>query len=160
MIYLYISHSRNAVDMYNHAYGLYADTWSAWVELIINVSITIIFGLKYGIIGILLGKIVSVIPIVIFWKPYYLFKFGLKLPYKKYWLDAIRFYGIFIFSFIICFFISRHLPINPYNGYSQWIIYGIILIPLYLTINLSLLYIFTQGTRTCICRISITKAKK
>lgn len=159
MVYLYISHSRSAVDMFNHAHGLYADTWSAWAELVINVSVTIIFGLKYGIIGILLGKIVSVIPIVIFWKPYYLFKSGLHLPYKEYWLGAIRFYTIFAISFMICYFISKKLPINPYTGYSQWIMYGICIIPTYVVINILLLYIGAPGTRTCIKRIPILRKK-
>ena len=159
MTYLYISHSRNAVDMYNHAYGLYADTWSAWVELVLNISITVVFGLKYGIIGILLGKILSVVPIVVFWKPYYLFKSGLKLSYKEYWYGAIRFYAIFALSFVLCHIISEIIPINPYAGYSQWILYGMILIPIYLVINIGLLYICTQGAYTCLMRI-IPKIKR
>lgn len=157
MIYLYISHSRNAIDMYTHAYGLYGDTWSAWVELAINISITIVCGLKYGIIGILLGKITSILPIIVIWKPYYLFKYGFKLPYLKYWLEAIRFYGISVFSFVACTLISQRIPINPYDGYSHWIIFGIISIPIYLFINILLLYIFTKGTRTCLMRISFLK---
>lgn len=157
MTYLYISHSRNAVDMFNHAHGLYADTWSAWTELIINVSVTIIFGLKYGIIGILLGKIISVVPIVVFWKPYYLFKSGLKLPYGTYWNGAIRYYIIFTISFIICNTISKYIPITPYQDYIQWIIYGTILIPTYIIINIPLLYIFTPGAHTCIKRIPLIR---
>lgn len=160
IVYLYISQSRNAVDMYNHAHGLYADTWSAWVELGLNISITIAFGIKYGIVGILLGKILSVAPIVIFWKPYYLFKSGLKLPYKIYWYGAIRFYGIFALSFAICYSISKIIPINPYHGYSQWFIFGIILIPLYFFINVLLLYSCTQGARTCIMRVTSKLNKK
>ena len=41
-IYIYISSSRGVVDMYNHAHGLYADTWAAWTELAINVTVTVI----------------------------------------------------------------------------------------------------------------------
>ena len=157
MIYLYINNSRGGVDMFNHAFGLYADTWSAWVELFINISVTIIFGLKYGIIGILLGKIISVIPIIVFWKPYYLFTSGLKLPYRTYWIGAIRYYIIFAISFTICHIISKELPIDPYKSYAQWIIYGMILIPVYFIINILLLYIFTSGAHTCIMRISIIR---
>lgn len=159
MVYLYISHSRSAVDMFNHAHGLYADTWSAWVELIINISVTVVFGVKYGIIGILLGKIISVVPIVTFWKPYYLFKSGLKLPYREYWQGAIRFYIIFAMSFIICCSVSKRLTIDPYAGYSQWIMYGICLIPIYVTVNIVLLYFGAPGTRTCIKRIPILRNK-
>lgn len=154
LIYVYISHSRGAVDMFNHAHGLYADTWSAWTELIINISVTIIFGLKYGIVGILLGKIISVIPIVVFWKPYYLFKSGLNLSYMTYWNEAIRYYFIFAISFTLCYIISKEMTINPYNGYAQWIKYGVITIPIYLIINILLLYIFTRGAHNCILRFT------
>lgn len=155
--YLYINISRGGIDMFNHAFGLYADTWSAWAEFLINISVTIVFGLKYGIIGILLGKIISVVPIIVFWKPYYLFKSGLKLPYKTYWGGVIHYYIIFAISFATCHIISKELPINPYKNYIQWIIYGMVQIPIYLIINIPLLYIFTSGTRTCINRINIKK---
>ena len=72
LVYIYIANSRGVVDMYNHSHGLYADTWAAWVELILNLGITVGMGYYYGIIGILLGKIVSVLLIVVLWKPYYL----------------------------------------------------------------------------------------
>lgn len=157
MAYLYIHNSRGGVDMFNHAFGLYADTWSAWAELFINISVTIVFGLKYGIIGILLGKIVSVVPIILFWKPYYLFKSGFKLPYITYWSGAIRYYIIFAISFTICHIISKKLPINPYSSYAQWVIYGMVLIPVYQIINILLLYFFTPGAHTCIMRISIIR---
>lgn len=157
MIYLYFSHSRHAVDMFNHAYGLYADTWAAWSELILNLSITLAFGFKYGIIGLLLGKIVSVAIIIVFWKPYYLFKEGFKLPYSAYWSNAVRFYIIFLISFIICHNISTIININPNNRYIYWIFYGIILTTTYLVINITLLYMFTQGAKTCIKRVTRIK---
>ena len=34
LIYIYMMQSRGVVDMFNHAHGLYADTWSAWAELV------------------------------------------------------------------------------------------------------------------------------
>ena len=47
LIYIYMMQSRGVVDMFNHAHGLYADTWSAWAELILNVGITLIAGYFY-----------------------------------------------------------------------------------------------------------------
>jgi len=154
MIYLYICCSRNAVDMFNHAHGLYADTWSAWVELFINITVTIICGLKYGITGILLGKILSIIPIVVFWKPYYLFKSGFKMSPWSYWTKAYLYYAIFVITYIICYFINKHIRFSPYDGYWQWIIYGLTTISIYIIINILLLYTFTQGARTCIQRLT------
>ena len=59
LISSYIMLSRATIDNFNQAYGLYSDTWSAWVELILNVSITISTAPFWGIKGILLGKIIS-----------------------------------------------------------------------------------------------------
>lgn len=153
LIYQYMSTSRGAVDMFNHAYGLYADIWAAWTELIINVGITIVCGLRYGIAGILLGKVVSVAIIVVFWKPYYLFRSGFHIPYLSFWLGAIRFYVVFAVSFAITYFVKSNMAINPYENYLSLIKYGAIIVPTYLVINLILLYLFTPGTRTCISRI-------
>lgn len=155
LIYQYMSASRGAVDMFNHAYGLYADIWAAWTELIINVGITIVCGLRYGIAGILLGKVVSVAIIVVFWKPYYLFRSGFHIPYLSFWLGAIRFYAVFAVSFAITYFVKSNMAINPYENYLSLIKYGAIIVPTYLVINLLLLYLFTPGTRTCISRIRI-----
>ena len=98
IIYIYITNSRNSVDSFNYAHGLYADVWSAWAELIINVSITIFGGLKWGIIGILLGKITSLLAIVVLWKPYYLFNSGFKESVLIYWRGVLRNYAISVFS--------------------------------------------------------------
>lgn len=32
IIFIYIANSRNAVDSFNYAHGLYADVWSAWAN--------------------------------------------------------------------------------------------------------------------------------
>lgn len=157
LIYIYIHNSRGVIDSYNHAYGLYADTWSAWVELAINIIVTFSLGYSLGITGILIGKISCFVPIVIFWKPYYLFKSGFKLSYWTYWKEAIKFYAIFFLTFIIGNIISNQIPINPYSNYLLWILYSAIIIIEYLIINLTFLLIFTKGAKTCIIRIPIIR---
>ena len=100
VIYVYITNSRISVDAFNYAHGLYADVWSAWAELIINVSVTIICGLQWGIIGILIGKLASLIPIVVIWKPYYLFTTGFKVLVRHYWQNIVRNYAISAFAIL------------------------------------------------------------
>ena len=111
IVFIYITNSRNSVDTFNYAHGLYADVWSAWAELIINVSITIIAGLKWGIIGILLGKIISLLAIVVLWKPYYLFTSGFKESVTMYWKGVIRNYGISFASFALAIYAIKYIPI-------------------------------------------------
>lgn len=157
LIYQYIAQSRNIVDLFNHAHGLYADTWSAWVELTLNIGITISIALNYGIIGILLGKIASVSVIVIFWKPYYLFTQGLKLPIRVYWNGTIRYYIIFVLSFSVAWCVSLIININPKDNYLKLILYGSIVAGTYLIVNTILLYILAKGTKDSLARIQIFK---
>lgn len=157
LIYQYIAQSRGVVDMYNHAHGLYADTWSAWVELVLNIGITVSVALNYGIIGILLGKIISVFVIVIIWKPYYLFSQGVKLPIHVYWNGTIRYYIIFALSFSAAWLISSVIAINPHNNYITLILYGGIVVGTYLIVNTCLLYVWAKGTKDSLSRIKIFK---
>lgn len=153
IIYIYITNSRNSVDSFNYAHGLYADVWSAWAELIINVSITIIGGLKWGIIGILLGKIASLMTIVVLWKPYYLFTSGFKEPVSIYWKGVIRNYGISFISFALATYAIQHVPINPYHSIWTWAIYAAIGMAIFLSIDLSATLLFAKGAKDSLSRI-------
>ncbi|MBO5058149.1 MAG: sugar transporter [Prevotella sp.] len=156
LINLYIMQSRGVVDIFNHAYGLYADTWSAWTELIINVSITIIVGMKYGIIGILLGKLVSVFIIVVLWKPYYLFSQGFKLPISHYWKGVLRYHIIFILSFTGTYFIVKIFSLSVESSLYKLILYGGLITLIYLTINIPLLFFVGYGTKDFVKRFKTT----
>ncbi len=159
VIYTYISNSRGVVDIYNHSYGLYADVWAAWAELVINVSITFTAGYLYGITGILLGKVVSVFLIVIFWKPYYLFSSGFKIPVSVYWSGTLRYYIIFGASFAAGSFAISHIPIDADNSFVSWILFSASGTTAYLAVNAILLYVFAKGTKDCIKRIKIRNKK-
>ena len=151
--YIYITNSRNSVDSFNYAHGLYADVWSAWAELIINVCVTIICGLKWGIIGILLGKLASLIPIVVIWKPYYLFTSGFKISVRHYWLNVVRNYAISASSIGLSLYLLQFIPISPYRSIGDWIVYSAIGMFLFLTIDMSATISFAKGPKESFNRI-------
>jgi len=151
--YIYITNSRNSVDSFNYAHGLYADVWSAWAELIINVGVTIICGLKWGIIGILLGKIASLVPIVVIWKPCYLFTSGFKVSVHHYWHSVVRNYAISAFSIGLSLYLLQFIPISPYHNIWDWIGYSAIGMIIFLTIDLSVTLLFAKGAKDSFNRI-------
>ena len=159
ILYIYITNSRTSVDSFNYAHGLYADVWSAWAELIINVSITIIGGLKWGIIGILLGKIVSLLTIVVLWKPYYLFTSGFKESVSIYWKGVIRNYGISISAIALATYILQLVPVNPYQSIWSWAIYATIGMIIFLTIDLAATLLFAKGAKDSLYRIMNIRKK-
>ena len=159
IIFVYITNSRKSVDSFNYAHGLYADVWSAWAELIINVCITIIAGLKWGIIGILLGKITSLLAIVVLWKPYYLFTSGFKESVYIYWKGVIRNYGISIFAFALSTYLIRFIPFNPYQSLWEWALYAAIGMTIFLTIELGATLLFAKGAKDSLSRIKNIRKK-
>lgn len=159
VIYIYITNSRKSVDSFNYAHGLYADVWSAWAELIINVSVTIVCGLQWGIIGILIGKIASLIPIVVIWKPYYLFTSGFKMQVSEYWRNVLRNYAISAFSIAISLYLLRFIPINPYQTIWDWIAYSTVSMAIFLCIHLSATMTFAKGAKDSLSRMKNIRKK-
>lgn len=159
IVYIYITNSRNSIDGFNYAHGLYADVWSAWAELIINVTVTIVCGLKWGIIGILLGKIVSLLAIVVFWKPYYLFTAGLKAPVSSYWQGVLRNYAISALAIGAAIYTIRLVPVNPYHSIWDWGLYCCISMIIFLSYLLTLTLLFAKGARDSLYRIKLFKKK-
>ena len=157
IIFIYITNSRNSVDTFNYAHGLYADVWSAWAELIINVSVTIICGLKWGIIGILLGKIVSLLAIVVLWKPYYLFSAGFKMPASIYWKGVLRNYAVSAFAIGASLYTIRLIPLSPYHSIGEWIGYSAVSMTIFLAYDLTATLIFAKGAKDSMRRIKKVK---
>ena len=153
ILYIYITNSRNSVDSFNYAHGLYSDVWSAWTELIINVSVTIICGLHWGIIGILMGKLASLVTIVVLWKPYFLFSAGFKEPASTYWKGVTRNYTISGVSFLSATCLIHHIPINPYHNLWYWILYAIVGMLIFLPIEIGGTLLFAKGAKDSLNRI-------
>jgi len=149
---IFIFLSRGVVEMFISAHGLFSDVWAAWAELILNLTITLCLAPFYGIVGILLGKIISVFFIAMFWKPYFLFSKGLKKSVSVYWRGMIPYYAIFTF-FLAVTLCVRYLVIErEVTNLLNLTGYGFILyIPLLLGYFLTLL-ILTRGMKYFVAR--------
>ena len=106
---IFIMLSRGVIEMYISAHGLFSDVWAAWAELVVNLTITICLAPFFGIVGILMGKVVSVFFIAMFWKPYFLFSKGLHKGVFVYWRGMTPYYLIFTLFTIFTLFIRYHL---------------------------------------------------
>ena len=132
--------------------GLYSDVWTSWTELIINLVITLTLAPFYGIVGILLGKIISIFFFHIFWKPYYLFSEGFNKSVWEYWYPMITYYGLF-FIFAGLSIAIKDLMIDNYvDSWLSLIMMGILTIPFLLTFYFLALFIFTRGMKYFVAR--------
>lgn len=153
MINLYIMQTRPIVDMFNHSYGLYGDVWAAWAEGIINILVTIAIAINWGIIGILLGKIVSLFIIIVLWKPYYLFSHGFKESVVIYWKGVSCFYISFILAFAFMLFLTIGLHMTPSPTIDSIILFGIEVVFPTILIYLLLMFLIAPGTKQLLMRI-------
>lgn len=146
---------RNTVDMFNSAYGHFADTWSAWAEGISNIIITLFLAPFMGISGILIGKIISLVLFVLLWKPYYLFHVGLRLSVKRYWANVIKYLCLFIISFYLGHLIYVFLPMDDSASFIVWIEKAIYSILPFILIYYIGMYLFGCGMKNITNRLII-----
>ncbi len=149
---IFIFLSRGVVEMYISAHGLFSDVWAAWTELFLNIGITLCLAPFYGIVGILLGKIISVFFIAMFWKPYFLFSKGLQKSVWVYWRGMMPYYLIFA-AFLIVTLLVRYFLIEPQvTSLYSLVSYGLLILPLLLVIYFLIIFFFTPGMKDFIAR--------
>lgn len=73
---LYIALLRQPITVFLNGYGLYKDVWSAWLEAGLNIVISVVGGMMYGLIGVVVGTLVSTGVVVLLWKPVFLYREG------------------------------------------------------------------------------------
>lgn len=157
LVNLFIAITRGTVDNFNFAYGHYGDVWAAWVEGIINVSVTLVCGYKWGISGILLGKTASLIPIIVFWKPLYLFKDGLHESYLFYWVKTLRYYLLFGGTFATFHYLLKFVPVNATESFGWWIVYATVCTGSFGIAYFVLLTLWAPGGKNLIHRLPLNK---
>ena len=149
---LFIRYQSAAVYIYMGSAGLFSDTWASWVELILNLSITLLLAPSYGIIGILLGKIISFSLISVFWKPYFLFSQAFHKSVWEYWKGMAPFYLILTAFVILSLWLKQTIIDQHADSFLSLFTYGAaIVIPLF-AVYFIMLFVFTKGMKYFVAR--------
>ncbi|WP_179347756.1 lipopolysaccharide biosynthesis protein [Winogradskyella pacifica] len=149
------------VERFKNAYGLYSDTWAAAAEAIINLVISFVCGSIWGIDGIILGTLVSLILIVVIWKPYFLYKHGFNRSVWIYWKGMLPEFVVFIAATLIVNYTASYIPYDrDTSSIVNWILYTLKITILVTTIYGLLLYVFIKGFRVFTFRMKDLVLKK
>lgn len=134
------------------ANGMYSDIWAVWTEFFLNITITLILAPYYGIVGILLGKIVSIAFSGVIWKPYFLFTSGFHKSVAVFWKGMVPYY-ISFFSFVTIAILVRNWVVEPYaDSLINLTLIGILVfIPIILCYFFSLFFL-TKGMKYFVAR--------
>ena len=148
----FLNNIRSVVDSYIAAYGLFRDIWAPIVEAILNVGFSVLLGYYWGLHGILLGVIVSLVAIVFIWKPYFLFTEGIKAPCSIYYLMFFKHLLILCGVSSLTIWLFNSLPIETIDSYSRLIPYSFGLISVFSILMFCGLYATELGMRNFVSR--------
>lgn len=98
----YVDGMRQTVLCFREAMGIfYQDRFKPIIESILNVVISIVLTKQFGIIGIALGTMFSMLLTCIWVEPYVLFKYGFSLKVRIYFKIFLKYVLMGIFTFFI-----------------------------------------------------------
>lgn len=151
--------SRGVLDQFCYGSGLFADVWAPYAESLIMAIFAMTGGYLWGLPGVLLGPLVSIIAIIFIWKPYYLFSKGFKISVWKYWQTFCAHLVVAIVAYSASAYICEQV-IRPFITATGWI--GLIVEGALFLITISLFtfvcfYLTSKGFRDIIGRIKFFK---
>lgn len=94
---------RGAIDVFIMGGGIFHDVKAPVFEVVINLIVSITAGYFYGVAGVLLGTLISVMLVAIFWKSYLIYTHIFLLSFKSFSFDLTK--HIFLLISVICPFI-------------------------------------------------------
>ncbi len=98
--------------------GLYEKTkYATFGTSIINIFLSILLGLKFKLIGVLLATFISRLVLSFWFLPFAAFKYSIKKPLIFYFLKTALFLGIFIAIGFLTFFICELINFDGGKGF-------------------------------------------
>lgn len=121
------------LDIIKDATGLFNnDKYATLIQTAINLVTSILLSIKFGLIGVVLGTLISTILVPLWNKPYIVYKYVFKKNFLKYFKDQFKYALILIFTFIIINFLLKYISIS--NLLFLFIIKGIIIVFIFMSI--------------------------
>ena len=149
---LFLSISRQAVEQFIFGYGLFQDVYAPLAESLIFVVFSLIFGSLYGLPGILVGPVVSLIVVAHCWKPYFLYSRGFKISYLHYLFLFFSHIVPLVGSYFITTFVLQYINLSILSTWLFWIVNGALFIFVEMVVVIFLLYPFSHGLRGFVSR--------
>ena len=149
---MYIHISRTVIESFKDAYQLFADVWSPIAESCLNLGCSILFGYLWGLNGVLMGVNLSLIIIILLWKPYYTFRHGLKSPVLPYYMQYAFHTGVLIVGALV----AKWMMAQFQYEHSDLITLVFVLLlgmTVFIIITYAILMLSTKGMRMFTIRI-------
>lgn len=150
-----ISVNRTTIYAYIGGYGLFKDIWATMTETFLNIGSSLLLGYFYGLEGVICGVIIGQLFIPCLWKPYFLFKFGIKKNALKYFfLPQLKRILFIIVDFILIRYTLQTIKVSHIKSYFEWGFFTFMLSVIIGFLIFTEFYIGTQGMRSFVIRFT------
>ena len=144
---------RLTVDSFCYAYGIFWDIWAPLAEGAINIGTAILLGSRFGLNGVLAGVALSQIIVIYIWRPYLLFRWGLKMPFSYYIRIFAKHCFLFLLTGGLVLLLVRTVGVDATGGFGMFLIYAVAVFILTSAVFGGLLCAFEPGMRSLINRM-------
>lgn len=159
ILYMFIQISRTVIESFKDAYQLFADVWSPIVESGLNLGGSILFGYLWGLNGVLMGVNLSLIIIILLWKPYYTFRHGLKSSVLPYYMQYAFHTGVLLAGALVSKWVMAQF--NYTNDNLITLAFILILgMMVFIVTTYAILMLSTKGMRMFTTRIKNILARR
>lgn len=163
---LFIGIAARPWEYFLGAYGLFRDVWAAWLQMFINLGLSIWLTIEYGIVGVVVGTTISTALYNFVWRSYYLSSCGFKTtPWRSWWIVA-RYLVVIALSCGVTHWLLRVIDFRC-GGILSVVIYAVIVGTLYAVVSGALFYLSDRGSRSLakvgygiVKRLTVRFAKK
>ena len=144
---------RTSVESFLIAHGMFQDVWYPLFEAFLNIGLSVLLGLYFGLNGILSGILISLIG-TITWKPYFLFRIVLKLSLWRYILVFIKHISAMFVAACISMYCISLMSFDPQQSFADLLLYMIVAISVFTGLVCLFLYLIAPEFKMFINRIS------
>ena len=121
VINFYLYGMLRPVRTFHSSMGLFwYDRYKPVIESLINLGASIYLAQKIGLVGVLIGTVISTITTCFWFEPYVLFRFGMELPVREYFYNYIRYTLITVFIGWITYRLVAFVSID--NKYLDFLV--------------------------------------
>ena len=148
--------SRETVDSFINAHGMFQDIWAPIVEASLNIGLSIFFGHLWGLEGVILGVTTSLVLIIEIWKPIFLFKYGMKESPIPYFLGFGFRLAVILAIAYVSSWIVPYLPFHEEASTSiaKWLLYSTETTILVSLMIIPAFWAFSDGTKNFVRRMT------
>jgi len=160
IVNFWLLNMRNVTDTFITAYGLFSDILSPLIEALINVGCSVLLGSLYGLNGILIGIGISQLCIHFVWKPYFLFKKGLKTSLTVFVGVFLKHLAVFGAVVVAIAELTKVIPVNPAANLTVFLAYGSVMLAVAFVMMEGCLLLIDKGARSFAVRIIKMRKEK